>query len=173
MRKKGELCAGSIRTAYYARYPTPTDRQLSGPAFRAVLEAYNLGLSALVLAGREVKLPFRLGTFYVQKKKLNYARLPFDYGHWQKTGLRRFHLNRHSDGYRASFHWRKQLAALTGIQLYACVPCRSLTRAISQRMQVLGGHKAYQVYEPVFRKQKKAPATATVPIPAHAAPLHQ
>lgn len=163
MRKKGELCAATIRAAYYARYPRPQDQQLGTKAFTAVLEAYNLGLTALLLAGKEVKLPFRLGTFYVQKKKLNFAHLPFDYGHWQKTGEKRFHVNRHSDGYRAQFHWRKQLTALSGIQLYACVPCRSLTRAISQQMQAPGGHKQYQVYEPVFRKQKKH----------HAAPLSQ
>ena len=166
MRKNGELCAATIKRAYYAKYPAPADRQLDTRGFTAVLEAYNLGLCALLLAGKEVKLPFRLGTLCVEKKKLNYARLPFDYGHWQKTGQKRFHLNRHSDGYRANFHWRKQLTALSGIQLYALVPCRALTRAISQQMQQPGGHKQYQLYEPIFRKQKKLPE-------AHAAPLHQ
>ena len=161
MRKKGELCAATIRAAYYAKHAVAKDQQLSTRAFTAVLEAFNLGVQALLLAGKEVKLPFRLGTLYVQKKKLNYARLPFDYGHWQKTGEKRFHLNRHSDGYRASFHWRKQLTALSGIQLYALVPCRQLTRAISQQMQTPGGHKQYQLYEPVFRKQKKLPLSLT------------
>lgn len=158
MRKKGELCAATIRRAYYAKHPTAPDRQLDTKGFTAVLEAFNLGVQALLLAGKEVKLPFRLGTLYVQKKKPNFNQLPFDYGHWQKTGEQRFHLNRHSDGYRASFHWRKQLTALAGIQLYALVPCRQLTRAISQQMQTPGGHKQYQLYEPIFRKQKKSPS---------------
>ena len=163
MRKKGELCAATIKRAYYDKHVVAKDKQLDTRAFTAVLEAFNLGICQLLLTGKEVKLPFRLGTLYVQKKKLNYARLPFDYGHWQKTGEKRFDLNRHSDGYRANFHWRKQLTALTGIQLYALVPCRSLTRAISQQMQAPGGHKQYQVYEPVFRKQKKNPFPHAAP----------
>jgi hypothetical protein len=169
VRKKGELCAATIRRAYYAKHPTPKGQQLSSAAFARVLETYNLGIVRLVLAGKEVKLPFRLGTIYVQKKKLNFNRLPFDYGHWQKTGEKRFHLNRHSDGYRAQFHWRKQLTALAGIQLYAMVPCRSLTRAISQQMQAKDGHKQYQHFQPAFRKQKK-PSFSPLP---HATPLSQ
>jgi hypothetical protein len=168
VRKKGELCAASIKRAYYVKYPTPKAQQLGTKAFTSVLEAYNLGICDLLLRGKEVKLPFRLGTVYVQKKKLNFNNLPFDYGTWRKTGQKLFHTNRHSDGYRAQFHWRKQLTALSGIQLYALVPCRSLTRAISQQMQAPGGHKQYQLYEPIFRKQKKH----FPPSPgSHAAPL--
>lgn len=162
MRKAGEHSGAHLHRAYQLHYGV----RLPAARFHAVCNACNAALVELLLAGREIKLPFGVGTLYVEKKKMNFAHaLPLDYGHWQKTGEKRFHLNRHSDGFRARFHWRKQTVALVNKSFYAFVPARAAARALAQVLLSPGGHKSYQQYEPLFNKQKKAPADA--------APLNQ
>jgi len=147
VRRKGEVNSVAMHKRYQQHYKTA----ILGTLFTRVLEEFNKGIVTLLLAGHEVKLPHNMGTLYVEKKKVNFNHLQLDFGHWQKTGEKRYHLNRHSDNFRAHFHWRKLTSVLPGKSLYQFVPARQNKRALATCMLVRDGHKKYQQYVPIPR----------------------
>lgn len=147
MKRKGEVNSVAMHKRYQARYQT----KIAGTLFTRVLEEFNKGIVHLLLAGVELKFPHHIGTFYIEKKKVNFNHLQLDYGHWQKTGEKLYHLNRHSDNFRAHFHWRKITAILPGKSFYEFLPARSNKRLLATYMKQKDGHKRYQQYAPIPR----------------------
>lgn len=152
MRKKGELAARAMHKSYQLKYGQGTPVG----AFVLLLEDFNKELVKLLLEGVELKFPHRVGTFYVEKRKVNYNHLKLDYGYWRKTGEKAFHTNRHSDGFQAYFHWRKLNTILPNKTYYRFTPTRGNSRALAQVMLEEGGHKCYQQYQPLPKKKRHA-----------------
>ncbi len=143
MIRKGELGKLAMWKGYKKKYTS----SISQPTFVSILKACNSGMQELLLSGREIKLPHRLGTLFIEKKKVNFNHLSLDFGHWQKTGKKLYHLNRHSDNFKAHLHWRKLTAILPGKQYYKLTPARAFNRKLAQIMLTPDGHKIFQQYK--------------------------
>ena len=150
LKRKGEQGVVAMRKAYAARYGSSPDKH----TYSVVLESFNQKLLLLILSGVEVKLPFNVGSVYVEKKKVNYDHLGFDYGAWRKTGEKLFHTNRHSDGFVAHYHWRKLTAIFKNRTFYQLTMCRAACRTLAVYMKEEGGHKKYQQHIPISRNRR-------------------
>lgn len=88
-----------------------------------------------------LKLPFGLGEqLRIKKKKMSLSflkkndNLKYDYGHYLKTGNKKFHLNEHTDYHRYGFYWfcRKGPKNRT---LYKFVPLRIRKRELANQIK--------------------------------------
>lgn len=74
--------------------------------FKEVLKTFNyLFMKAVVDTGYSYRLPSRNGRILVVKRKSK-RKIP-DMAHYRKTGVWRYHDNKHTDGYYASIRWLK------------------------------------------------------------------
>lgn len=110
--------------------------------FRDVLIAFNKGLSKAIMEDSEVvRLPFRLGILYIQKKKQYYNKdskyynLNIDWVNTRKAGKRVFHLNEHTGGYYYKWMWYKRGAGVKNVRYYKFVPNRTNKRGITQLLK--------------------------------------
>lgn len=117
---------------------------LSFELFRKIIFQHNRQLMTEVLQGAaNVRLPNRLGFIRVRKTKMNYKHLKFDYGTYNKTGVKAFHLNEHSDDFKARVLWDKSRCIVKGKRPWSFKPSRENARMLSTIMKEEGGHKRY------------------------------
>ena len=84
---------------------------------------------------REVKLPCRLGTLAIVKRKpKNYdgKSLRVDYHTSKIYGKTIYHLNEHSNGWKYNFHWQKKDICIKNRSAYQFIACRALKRQLAQ-----------------------------------------
>lgn len=110
--------------------------------FREIIFTHNKMMAdEIIRQGSNVRLPNRLGYFRIRKTKMNYKSLKFDYGTYNKTGVKAYHLNEHSDDFRARFLWNKAKCIVKGKRPWSFTPSRENKRAVSKVMQT--DHKIY------------------------------
>ena len=81
-------------------------RALTFKQYNQILKYYTLHLMSYLLEGMRIKLPYWLGC--IQFKKARKQRNNnVDFGHYQKTGEIKYHLNRHTLGYKPVFKWMR------------------------------------------------------------------
>lgn len=154
-RAAEELSTRHIHAGYQKQYSEKIDIKL----FRNVLEEFNRRMMQVVHDGHMAHLPFKMGQVYIEKRKLNFEHLKLDYGHWRKTGEKLFHTNRHSDGFQAYYHWRKDYMTIPHNKIYEWVPTRGHSRKLAQLLFQPGGHKAYLEYIPKQKPYVEPPVT--------------
>jgi hypothetical protein len=128
----------------YKQYKAIEENPLTEKEFKAVCYEFNKLASKEIIENSQIlKLPYRLGELSIQKKKLNYNRLRFDFNTFNKTGIKAFHVNKHSDEYIAYFYWCKKKCKVKGKRYYHFKPTRCNSRAIAKVMNEPDGHKKY------------------------------
>ena len=136
----GERGLHALYKFYKSRVTLPVDFKL----FKAIVGQHNKLLMECILEyGDNIRLPNRLGYMRVKKTKMNYKYLMFDYGTYHKTGLKTFHLNEHSDDFKARLLWNKSKCIVKGRRPWSFTPTRENSRRLSSNMQERGGHKRY------------------------------
>ena len=128
----------------YNMYIKDADYKLSKAEYRDILRECNNEFMKLVLAGREVRMPY-LSTIFIAKTR-NFTKEIFDYAHYNKTGEKKFNNNDHSAGYRATFRWTKNRMPIVGGSLYTFIATRKLQRTLGQEMKKPQGHAKYTEY---------------------------
>ena len=128
----------------YDLYVSSAEKPLNKKEYSVVLEECNKEFMNLVLAGREVRMPY-LSTVHISKS-LNYKRETFDYKHFNETGEKRYISNEHSKGYRAKFKWTKRAMPIVGCAVYSFIATRALQRELATEMKKPNGHAKYSEY---------------------------
>jgi len=94
--------------------------------------------------GKVVELPFGLSEFSIKKNKGDLGNLPNDYGTYRKEGIKAKHINEHSDGFIAKFHWNNKRCMIRGKSLFRFVPSYANKRKLAVIMKTPGGHKRFE-----------------------------
>ncbi len=114
--------------------------------YKDICYSYNQTITDLILNHSQcVKLPYRLGEIGIKKRKMNYKEkyLKFDYGEYNKTGNKTFHLNAHSNEWKARWYWSKKRCVVINKSLYSFTPTMTNKRKLSAIMLQKGGHKKF------------------------------
>lgn len=113
--------------------------------FRKVLEEYNKLVSQDVIDGDFFKMPFNIGLIGISKYvDGDTVKEKFDFGHYNKTGEKRFHYNPNRDGFNAKWVWQgKKRKYIKSINYYKFVATRSNKRKVIGIINQPGGHKRY------------------------------
>lgn len=126
----------------YKYYLCNTSNGVTFEVFREIVFKHNKYLAEEIISkGTNIRLPNRLGYIRVRKTKMNYKNLKFDYGTYNKTGVKAFHLNEHSDDFKARVLWNKQKCIVKGKRPWSFTPSRENKRAVSKVMQ--SNHQIY------------------------------
>lgn len=126
----------------YTHYKSITEKPIARNLFTKVIESLNKEFMRLIIKeGKEVKMPY-LNTLCVRKYKTNKC-AGFDYGHYNKTGIKKEFDNKHSDGYKARFHWRKKRCVVPGKSAYSLDITRANSKELSIEMKKFNGHAKY------------------------------
>lgn len=115
---------------------------------REICQEFNEIICEEILKGEEFKMPGRFGNMRIvkSKTKMDVEKLKYDYGHYRKTGEKVFHINKHSDGYKAKWYWGKKNCRIKGKSYYCFKPSRENKRKLAEAMFRPHGHKVFQTY---------------------------
>jgi hypothetical protein len=102
--------------------------------YKKVLTTFFYELSRAILYDRyEYKLPYGGGTIRVAKNPPSKKVKKLDYAHFNKTGEKRFHLNRHTNGYYFFFYWNKKNCKWPNFNIYKFKVTRGNDKIIGAR----------------------------------------
>lgn len=128
----------------YAYYLVKAKSPVTYKEYVQICTAHNKLLMELVLYySANIRLPHRLGYLRIKKTKMNYKYLKLDYGTYNKTGEMVYHLNEHSDDFKARFLWEKSKCVVKGKRPYCFQPTREHKRSLAEIMKSPGGHKIF------------------------------
>jgi hypothetical protein len=111
--------------------------------FKEVLYTYLNSFKEALLDGKVLSLGAYLGDVMVSKKPINLDSLKFDYGTYNKEGIKTFHLNEHTGGFRFRVLWKKSKCLVAGKRPYCFQAARGLKRELAQRLSVPNAHTNY------------------------------
>ncbi|MEK6861616.1 MAG: hypothetical protein AABY07_06615, partial [Nanoarchaeota archaeon] len=99
------------------------------------LEAVNKEMVKELLNGKQIRLPFSMGTLRIEKHKVPFNKrrfLYFDFKKFNETGKKFYFLNEHRDGYYYKIKWIKG----NSIDLfpYAFFPVRTFKRTLAKKL---------------------------------------
>jgi len=105
--------------------------------FRDICQDFNKMIFSLILnEGYFFKMPYRLGTIRIKKRKVNVTskNLKVDFGLLNESGGKYVnkHLNEHSGGYYLKFHWNKVDMVIINKQFYSFIPTRINKRELAR-----------------------------------------
>lgn len=101
--------------------------------FRTICEEFNKELSIEILEGYFFKMPYRLGTIRIKKRKIDITNLKPDFGLFNKSSLKNKHLNEHSGNFYVKYHWNKiQSAIVKNRAMYSFIPTRANKRTLAK-----------------------------------------
>lgn len=89
-------------------------------------------MNNVLIEGKEVKIPYNLGSLSVIKVKTPLNRLKPDYDLSNKEGMIIYQLNDHSNGYIFRFRWKKMSAIFINKRYYSFIPTRSRKRELAR-----------------------------------------
>jgi len=118
---------------------------VSKKQFNALLKDYFSFLSReLIDNAKEIRLPARMGTLSVVKKKpkrYDFTYLRVDFHSTKECEKTILHLNEHSDGYNFRFYWCKKDILISNKSMYELVMSRANKRKLAHMIKV--EHKDY------------------------------
>jgi hypothetical protein len=139
----GELTLKDI----YKKYKEGKKNPLDYKEFREICYMHNqLFMERVLVAGERMRIPFRLGFIRVKKTKMNYKYMMFDYETFNKTGEKVFHMNDHSDDFKARILWEKSKCIVPGKRPYCLRLTREYKRKLASIMKTPNGHNRYLTY---------------------------
>lgn len=103
--------------------------------YRAVCEEFNKELSKEILEGYFFKMPYRLGTLRIKKRKVDLRNLKPNFGLFNESDgtYKNKHLNEHSNNYYVKYHWTKLTETLIkNKSVYSFIPTRANKRELAR-----------------------------------------
>lgn len=124
------------------------DSKLTKKQLKQVMYLFNKLLSNLIInKGYKYKLPHRLGYLSIVKRKMAYHKLYFDFGEFNKTGNKTYHINDHSDGWYSNSHWEKKSCKIINKTWYSFKFTRENQRILASIMKKEQGHQIYREWK--------------------------
>ena len=103
--------------------------------YRAICEDFNKRIVDDILTkAREFKLPYRLGSLRIKKKKMNYSKKNKLKINWVETNKHKkviYHLNDHTNGYNFRWFWSKINAVIKNKSVYSFQATRTNKRRLA------------------------------------------
>jgi hypothetical protein len=130
----------------HPEYNKKSKAPLKQKVYQDICKDFNQMLVEELLRGNEYKMPGRLGNLKIVKSKMKYnvKNMKIDFGHLRKTGEKIYHLNKHSDGYKARWYWGKKNCMVKHKTYYCFKPSRANKKLLAEIMKTTGGHKTFQ-----------------------------
>lgn len=138
----GELGIKDMYVYYKQHTPDPIPYKV----FKLITEEYlDAILNLIIDEAYNFKIPNRLGYWRIQKLETDLTRLSIDWPATKKVGVRVYHLNSHSDGFKIRFLWEKKRAVLKkhSKRPYSFRLCRERKRDLAKIMKIPNGHAIY------------------------------
>jgi len=121
---------------YYIKdIPETSKYHLDYKTFRSICEEFNKELSTEILEGYFFKMPYRLGTIRIKKRKVDLKNLKPDFGLYNESeGLyKNKHINEHSGNYYVRFYWNKNRETIIKNKSpYSFIPTRENKRNLAK-----------------------------------------
>ena len=138
------------QTGCKEREATPVSISL----YRTICKEFNSELARLLIEdGITYVLPYRLGELSIRRRKMRFAKLKFDYGHYNKTKELSYHTNQHSSEWYSFCEWNRVKCKIKGKRAYQFILTRDNKRKLAKLMQHEDGYKIYQ--ESSIKRNKK------------------
>ena len=103
--------------------------------YRTICEEFNKDIiEDILLKAKEFKLPYRLGSLRVKKKKMNYGRKNKLKINWLETNKHKkviYHLNDHTNGFNYRWFWSKINAIIKNKSVYSFQATRTNKRRLA------------------------------------------
>jgi hypothetical protein len=103
--------------------------------YRAVCEDFNKKIiEDILMKAKEFKMPYRLGTLRIKKKKMNYSKKNKLKINWLETNKHKkviYHLNDHTDGFNYRWFWSKINAVIKNKSVYSFQATRTNKRRLA------------------------------------------
>tara|TARA_R110000744_G_scaffold345108_2_gene450525 strand:+ start:4512 stop:4958 length:447 start_codon:yes stop_codon:yes gene_type:complete len=103
--------------------------------YRAVCEDFNKRIvEDILMKAKEFKMPYRLGTLRIKKKKMNYSKKNKLKINWLETNKYKkviYHLNDHTDGFNYRWFWSKVNAVIKNKSVYSFQATRTNKRRLA------------------------------------------
>jgi len=106
--------------------------------YRAVIEEFNKKTVNDILTNTgELKLPYRLGSVRIQKKKMKFetSKMKIDWQATRKVGTKIYHMNDHRDNYQYRWYWRKKDVIVKNKTLYCFIASRANKRELARLLK--------------------------------------
>jgi hypothetical protein len=128
----------------YDFYLSSTKSPVTYKEFAIICKQHNKLFMEYVLdKAANMRLPFRLGFLRVKKTKMDYKHMKLDYGTYNKTGQKVYHMNEHSDDFKVRILWEKSKCVIPGKRVYCFQPTRDNKRKLASIMKADKGHNKY------------------------------
>lgn len=118
--------------------------------FRNICEEFNKELSKEILEGYFFKMPYRLGTIRIKKRKVDLKNLKPNFGLYNETDgeYKNKHLNEHSNNYYVRYYWNKRIATLIkNKSAYSFIPTRENKRTLAKLIKENGISQVNKYFE--------------------------
>ncbi len=105
--------------------------------YRSICEDFNkLIMDNILLKSHEFKMPYRLGTLRIKKKKMNYSqknknKLKIDWKATRENKKVIYHLNDHTNGFNYRWYWLKREAVVKNKSVYSFQATRTNKRRLA------------------------------------------
>lgn len=120
---------------YLSEIPESSKYYIEWSLYKYIIAEFNKRMmDAIIKDGYFFKMPYRLGTIRIKKRKTNLNVLRPDFKVYHQTGGKVIasHLNDHTDGYYVRFYWNKIDGVIVKNKtLYSFIPTRANSRALS------------------------------------------
>lgn len=146
----------SSKEAYKKFCSAHPEVKLDFEKWKEIIYSYNyLFRDYLLETGDRVKLPWGLGSFSINKKKVRktiikddkeLVVMPVDWQKSRKAGKKIYHLNSHTDGYRYKWLWFAGDARIYQCSIWVFKPSRITSRKLAQYIKKPGANY-FQIYK--------------------------
>ena len=109
--------------------------------YRNICEDFNKKImDDILLKSKEFKMPFRLGSLRIKKKKMNFSnklrnKLKIDWKATRENNKVIYHLNDHTNGYNYRWYWEKRNAIIKNKSIYSFQATRTNKRRLATLLQ--------------------------------------
>ena len=107
--------------------------------FRKICNMYNKFMYNEVIEGREAKMPYGLGSIYIQKIETDWDKPPVNWKETKKEGKLVYHINEETNNLIMRFKWNFRNRKMMNMVYYAFKPCFANRRNASKEFKKNGG----------------------------------
>jgi hypothetical protein len=112
--------------------------------YKIINQYYQAIMDQMINESKTIKLPFRLGHIYIEKKKpkfITHRNVGIDWVESKKLGRWVLFSNDHSRGFKFQFHWSKMFCRVVNREYYRFVASRNNKRTLAKVIK--GGNVDY------------------------------
>lgn len=140
----------------YCLYTEVATNPVAKSLYKKVIYAFNKEVARLMIEeGLVWKMPNKIGSLGIKRRKMKFSKLKFDWEYWKKTGESSFHRNEHTNEWYCFTHWKKKACRVKGKKSYEFILSRNNKRALAKQMQIDGEYLKYEIAPTRIKKNKK------------------